>query len=586
MFNKKSKLYVFGLSAIMTGAMLAGCSTIEALPPTEEYDGAAIILDSDGNKIDVSNNTMKQIYDALVNEGDTNSEKILNNVLVLYSKSVFGDFLGEVKPAFDSKDESKVQAIADKYEIYHDDNGKGSTVKLEIIYRNFLYRIMNTFYGYVKNSTYQERSEFIEKKFYDAQTKASYSLGSVTDEQKEAMSDHKQVDGGYHINEKDEDLAYELDDYFVDLFGVYGKDKNNETANSYIELAILPDIYRDELVCEYLYRENYRTLGISYARKVNYIKLADNSAYPAATKNLVTSYAEKVIEKNKLDKYPFTILDAMVKGTVFDSSYEVNEEDAEFINSIYTDAGWTTFTDSDYAGIDASFKETIDSYSTTVYKESTFGGYVTNYLKIGSDTTDDTDVVSDFTNSGAYTPETGLAIKYRALLAQDDTTSGWYTSTGLSDAPSDVKNRIFNMGVADEVDSDHSTSNYVYYRNGEVDAEGNEIGEDHYLVIPKNVATGNKTPYVIGDSGNWYLFDVEEAVKSSKLSKTDTTNYYDVLKNEPHYAEYVARAIAGTLSSSDTYKKSSNQYFVKKMALVYHDQSVYDYFKKTFPDLF
>ncbi len=586
MFNKKSKLYVFGLSTLMAGAVLAGCSTIKAVPPTDQYDGAAIIVDENGDKVEVSNNTMKQIYDALVNEGDTNSEKVLNNVLLLYSKSVFGDFLGEVKPAFDSGDTSKIQAVADKYEIYHDDEGKGSTVKLEIIYRNFLRRIMDTFYGYVKNSTYQERNEFIEKKFYDAQTKASYSLGNVSDTQKEAMSEHKQIDGAFHVNELADNLSTSLDEFYVNLFGVYGTDKDGETTNSYIELAILPDIYRDELVCEYLYRENYRTLGISYARKVNYIKLADNSAYPAATKNLVTSYAEMVVEENKLDKYPFTVLDAMVKGTVFDSGYEVGEEDKAFIKSIYADAGWTEFTDSDYAGLAESYKATIDEYSTTVYKESTFGGYVTNYLKIGSDTTDDTDVVSDFTNSGAYTPETGLEIKYRALLAQDDTVNGWYTSTGLGDIPSDVKSRIFNMGVADEVDSDHSKSNYVYYRNGEVDDEGNEVGDDHYLLTPKNAATGNETPYVIGDSGNWYLFDVEEAVKSSKLSKSDTTNYYDVIKGQTHYAEYVARSIAATLSSSDTYKKSSNQYFVKKMALIYHDQSVYDYFKKTFPDLF
>lgn len=583
MFNKKSKLFVFGLTALVAGAMIAGCSTVKAVPPASEYNEAAILIDANGNKIDVTNNTMKQIYDALVNEGDTNSEKILNNVLVLYSKSVFGDFLGEVKPAMDSGDQARIQKIADDYEIYHDDEGKGSVAKLNIIYRNFVYRIMKVFYSYVTNSTYQERNQFIEKKFYDAQTKSSYSLGSIGETKKAKMSEHKQVDGAFHVDELATNPEKQLDAYFVDLFGVYGKDANGDTANSYIELSVLPDIYRDELVCEYLYRENYRTLGISYARKVNYIKLAANSAYPAATKDLVMSYAEKVIEANKLDKYPFTVLNSMAKGTIFDANSPITEEaDKDFIKEIYEYAGWTAFEASDFAGLDAKYKNIVDGYSTTVYKQSTFGGYVSDYLKIGNDTANDTDIVKDFTNSGAYTPETGLTIKYRSLLAQDDTTNGWYTSTGLSDIPSDIKNRIFNMGVANEVDDkDHKKNNYVWYRNG-----NGTTGKDHYLVTQKGAASGNKTPYVIGDSGNWYLFDVQEAVKSSKLAKTDTNNYYDVLKGEAFYADYVARSIAATLSSSDTYKKSSNQYFVKKMALVYHDQSVYDYFKKTFPDLF
>lgn len=573
MLNKKNKLFVFGLSALLAGSLMA-CSTVKAVPPSGDYDEKPILVDNNGNKIDVSNNTMKQIYDALVSEGDSNSEKVLNNVLVIYSKSVFGDFLKEVRPTMEGTDDAAKQALANKYEIYHDDAGNGSVAKLNVIYTNFMSRVMKTFYSYVTNSSYQERSQFIEKKFYDAQVKNNYSLGAPAND---AMSIHKQVDGSFHLDERDAS-SMQLSGYFSDIFATYGKDKNGDTESSYIELAVLPEIYRDELVINYLYQENYRTLGISYARKVNYIKLADNSAYPTATKNLVQAYANNVIEKNLIDKYPFTVLNDLAKGTV-----DVDIADDATITNIYDEAGWNKFSAADLA-------ELPGNYSTrTIYKESTLGGYISDYLKmLDTSYSNDSDIIKDFTNSGAYTPATGLAIKEQSLIATDNTVSGWYTSTGLSDIPSDTKNRIFNMGVANEVDvlnknatDGKSQGNYVYYRNGE-----GTTGKDHYLVTLKNAETGNQTPYLISDNGSWYLFDVQEAVKSSKLSKSDESNYYDVLKNESFYGDYVARAIAATLSSSDTYKKSSNQYFVKKMALVYHDQSVYDYFKKTFPDLF
>jgi hypothetical protein len=52
------------------------------------------------------------------------------------------------------------------------------------------------------------------------------------------------------------------------------------------------------------------------------------------------------------------------------------------------------------------------------------------------------------------------------------------------------------------------------------------------------------------------------------------------------YTEYIARKVAYTMSSSDTYKKSANKYYVDEMAVTYHDTSLYNYFKTTFPDLF
>jgi phage-related tail fiber protein len=54
----------------------------------------------------------------------------------------------------------------------------------------------------------------------------------------------------------------------------------------------------------------------------------------------------------------------------------------------------------------------------------------------------------------------------QALIALDKTTDGWYTSSGLSSLPSELKTRLFKIGVANEVDSGKTGElDYGYYVN-------------------------------------------------------------------------------------------------------------------------
>jgi hypothetical protein len=562
MLNKKNKILVGIIASLASLGMLSGCDSIVATPPADEYNQK--ILDNTAGDLNITNNTMKQIYDALVSEGDTNSEKILNNVLYIYSQSVFGDFF-ELKDAIDANDTTALQKIADNYSIYHDAEGVGQIKKVQNMYQDIFTRVKKVFYGYVTNSTYQVRSKFIEKKFYDAQTKANYELGS------EYYTDAKQVYGEFRLD--DSLTSTEIDGvYFKDLFNTY---------KNYIIINVLPDIYRDELVCQYLFTENYHILGNNYARKVDYIKLSANSVYPSAIKNLVLAYSRSVINTSSVDAsvYNLQFLDRLSKG-YFDFSVE-NAKVPGFetmVNSIYSEAGWTLFSASEISKLPTDYG--VDF--TKVAKESTLGGYVSSLIKIFDETyTNDSDLVKDFTNSGAYSIETGFRIKLQALEAVDNTKYGWYSS--ISDIPSDSSTRLFKIGVANEVDSDLKTGSdvskgkYGYYC-------GKDAYRSYYLT-PSTFEIGNDTPYAISDSGTFYIIKVNEAVKYSKLQSGSDT-YYDVIRNEPYLAEKIARQVASTLSSSDNYKKLSNKYFVEKMAVSYHDTTVFDYFKKTFPDLF
>lgn len=550
MSTKLKKLLLGASSLLLIGGALTGCDDIIATPTPDQYDEASI-LDVEG----VENNTMKQIYDALVKEGDGNSERVLRNILKLYSQSLFGDFW-EIKAAYDAGNQAKLTEIANKHSVYHDKEDKGSVTKLVNTLEDFMVAIKKVFHGYITNTSYQERSQFIESKFYDAQVKNNYNLGT------EYYEDAKPVLGSFRVLETP--TADELTPYYKNLFVTY---------KEYIDIAVLPDIYRDMLVSQYLFTVNYRSLGLSYARKIDVIKLAENTSYTDATKKLVSSYAKNVLENTSVNQsvYDFTFLDNLYKGV---PEVVAGYADQNLVSKIYSDAGWNAYNVAD--SIYTKFVADNGTYAgAKIYKESTFGGYIADYLKIYDNTVDDSSVVADFTNSGAYTAKTGLQIKKNDLLANDATSHGWYNQSGIgSTVPNDISKRLFKITVAQEVDnSDVKEGRYGYVRNG------------GYYMIPEKFETGTEYPYIINDGGTYYFVKVNEAVMSSKLNSTDA-NYYDTARNEACVAEHIARQIASLLASSDTYKNDSNKYWVEKMALIYHDTSIYEYFKKTFPSLF
>jgi hypothetical protein len=567
--SKKAKfLLTLGVAALTMGG-LASCGEVVATPTDDEY--YAKLLDNGDGSADIANNELKEIYDALVSEGDTNSSNVLNNILYLYSKSVFGDFW-DLKAAVESGD---VSAIAAAHDVYKDADGNPSGDKVEMIYRQILYKVKKVFYSYVTNSTYQVRSKFYEKKFYDAQVEANYDLddsaeGGYKEEPTQVRGETRILET---LDASEIDSANATSDasastsFFKNLFVTY---------KNYIDINVLPDIYRDMLVDQYLYTENFTTLANSYGRKVEMIRLEANSAYPTAVGDIVLAYSQNIVNADAsawdtatygdLSDYGLSFLDRLVKGY-----YDFEGTEAAAAEMIYEAADWTAFTAEEVANIPA-----IEGISdlTKIRKESTLGGYISDLIHIYDPTyIDDSSLVSDYTSSGSYTVTTGFSIKTRSLIATSNITYGWYTTSNkISNATDDISTRLFKIGVANEVGSDLSSSDgngrYVWERNG------------NYYLTPSSYESTNTAPFAISDSGTWYIVRVEEAVKFSKFQDTSDVHY------ETLEGEYIARCIADEMGSSDTYVNLSNRYWVNKMAIVYHDTSIYDYFKKTFPDLF
>ena len=531
MANKMKKLLVSILAT--STLMLASCDDVEAELLDEDKNSA--IINVDGT---ITNNKLSEIYDALVSAGNSNSEKLLNKLLEIYSKSLFGEFY-EMKEAVE--DASKMSAFLAAHSGFSGNHREDDVLAL---YNRYLDSIKESFWNFVNNSSYQERSVFLEKKFYRAQINELYDLADVAAFQETELDAMKTKD--------------DVEEYFTDFLVTY---------KDYIKRALLPDLYRTALTEQYLIEKNYGTLGRSYARKVSYIALPDLEK-EAATQKLVRAYCELVLA---------------------DANANEDYRDFRYLNALYngywdfTDAAWDTLAAEIYTK--AGF--TLNAV-TGAYDETAYGKLLTDYSEISEDR-NVKGTSHDFTNSNAYTKEVGLEIEKRQLKATSKVHEGWYTSSGLDGLPSSLKNRIFKMTVANEVDSkDVDQGNFGWY------VEGN------YYMVPEKYPSTEIYPYAIydKDSGTSYLVRIDEAVKAPKLvigdSETSAPQSYQYMvegQNAAHTRDYyyqrdITLNVASLLSSTDSYKKAAKQHYVEEMALKFHDQAVYDYFEATFPDLF
>ncbi len=557
----KKKIAGIALLACAGTTVLASCNDVEARPADDVYYQSILNLE------DIVHNQLKDIYDAVVTAGSSNSETVLNNILYNYAETMFGTFYGDsgLKEAYINDDESALQAIADTYSVY-----EGSVDLVRAYYEEIVYRIEEEFLTYVQDETYQTRSVFEEEEFYDDRIAEYYDLVDV------ASTDFniKLVDGSLRIDEGTDgydDSLVGADAYFGDILDRY---------EPYIEVSILPDIYRNLLTSQYLITQNYRSLGLSYARKIDVVALSDNSdsAYVNATRQLMDAYSTLVINAGlDTDLYGFEFLVSLYKGT-YEWSENLDTEADLLADAIYKAADWTKVDLSD------------DSLGNDFYyRESGLGDIYYDYEQLTDNRfSDDDDIRSDFTGDGAYSPEIGFQIKYQELVATSYTTHGWYTSTSIPDdtIPSDMQTRLFRMNVANEVDFNLDDDDETYLEDYEM-TYGWYKGGNYYL-IPANYENGDTNPYLVYEDGTWYIIKVEEAVKTAKLSETNSQSYNNMPKHDGdgEFLNSIALDVAYALSSNDTYTTSAQQYYVEQMCIFFHDDDVYDYFKDTFSGLF
>ena len=542
----QNKLKLFSaalLAATVVG--LASCDTIEV--SLKKEDAEAVLVNAGNDKL--TGNTVGDLYEEIVTAGSSNSEKVLNNLLYKLAQSYFGHFYDDDNGTGLYNTVTKgTQEQKKAYAEAHKEMFDGKVEKLEIFFNKLKESLDKSFYAFVKNTSYQKRGDFYEREFIQAQEKELYSFPEVVTYKQGLVVGYKTYEN--------------VQEYLQDDYITFYKD--------YIEHALLPDAYRKALVEQHLISQNYNTLGRSYARKVQYISLGNVEGFPDATEHLVKAYSRLILKASDDDIkaiHADVDVDEVRNLHFLNRLYQGYFEAGEVANkavadAIYAAAGYNQLIYTDEAGDPQT--------AVGVYEQTSYGILLKDYYKLTSSRWEEGST-TDFTGGSAYTKETGLKIKTNEIVASSKVTEGWYTNSGLSDLPSEIKSRLFKVNVANDLDADENrTPEFGVFYNG-----------DYYLT-PKVSSRDDDTPECISDtsSSNWYIIRVDEAVKGPKLQVGGESAYPEEKMGQ------IVQDVATLIADGDAYKKAARQYYVKKAALAYHDQAVYDYFKETFPDLF
>ena len=544
MANKLFKKGLLLLASTMVMG-LASCGEVDAELPKDIQEQKLVQIDAN-----LPGNEIQKIYESIVTSGDSNSERILNTLLFNYGESYFGAFYGEGGLLEVYEDNSKAEAFAQAHAAFSDGDEVVDFASMVVK------SLQKSFWDVRNNSSYAERGVFYERLFFRAEVKNLFTF------EEPAQFKEKLLLGT-------EDYR-DVDLYFSDFLNTY---------RPYIERNLIPNVYRKALIKDYLIKNQYGTLGRSYARKAAFIALPDLSTYPSATQNLVRSFCKICIEgENIADEFrDLSFLDRLYSGTV---KQEGDEWDLAV--QVYNDAGWTPGTYADVPETD--IKENL------VYTETTMGGIVKDFNELETDR-NKSGSSTDFTSSGSYVKEIGLQIKERDTLKGNKVNQGWYTSSSMSGLLSDIKDRLFKMSVAAQVDDPARIDGY---RGG---LSGDDFGwyiNGSFYMIPAKFERTEKYPYAIYDksSSTWYICRVDQAVRTSKLNTENEENYDNdevglgFGEDGSMTLNQVNWEVAELLADTDSYKNACNQAIVKELAMKYHDDTVYKYFEKTFPDLF
>lgn len=550
MTNKKKGLFLTLVAA--SAFILSSCNEVTALPKFYEDP---IILNDDGTKTDVYQNIMSLIYDALTSSSD-NPKKVLDEMMYVIAVDQFGSFAEVEELAAKDANAAEVRTFIDAHDnVYRDENDAAAD------------KVDNEFARLVH---FKDTMDYrIKEVFHDAATGGSYSKRSRFDEEKYAVSlvgDLYDIEGVFEdatVWHKDvlvtPDVEVEDIVYFVHI----------DRYQDYIERGVLPRLYREKLVEQFIYDNNYSSLGRTYAREVEYIKIVNNDAYPSAAKSLINAFVDKyILDVNAADEVDFEVLANAWRGI------DLSDDAVTLLETAFTGTS-VPVTDADVLAQLAG--------PSVYYPQTQFGSIAKDYLKITDDRfTNDTGIESDFTNSNAYTKQVGLTIKSDSLKLEDYTNDGWYVkSGGLSELPEAIRSRLFNINVANEVgsieaeDATHSYESGQYVRNlrGEfyltptTSEQGTDVRKDNFVIYDISSST-------------YYIIKVKEAVSTSKLSRL-SDNSYPTLERED-----IAKEVTHVLSAKDSYINNAYESYIKLYSVIYHDTTIYDYFKEQFPDLF
>ncbi len=488
--------------------------------------------DNDGNILnglvnELEKNVNSVVYDAL-RDGGNLTQRTLEDVMYLIAENRIGNY-EDLLISTDAEDQALVEKIQR--------------------------RVNEKIYNLVASGQYETRNLFSEERFAYFVEKQLYSLN---------REENDPWVTGYTFPAKNTEaiLSGTVLDEAIHL----------EYYDNYIKGDLIPRIYRELLAEEYLIQEDYSSLGRSYARKVNYVALKVSSEYPEAVKYLMDTFIDDyILNENVNTPADLELLARAWRGV--DTSE--GAEDRNFTFEI----GSPEFELLESAGLvgEGTFRnlygEILDRYEQIVPENP----LLTNKT-----------IESEFTGNGQYTPETGLAIKRNELIKRDFTTDGWHIKNGgLGSLPATIRDRVFNIGVANAIDRIDDESDIV--ASPETSDFLRKINNVSYLV-PQTSQQNDARNFLLYDANSttYYIVQILEAVNTTKMnaSESSTTNYDAIEGDNGEKRQLIAGEIAKILGAREASINASNLHWLQLADLKFHDQTIYDFFKETFPSLY
>ena len=627
--NISKKLFA-GVCALSAAFILAACDPISAVP-TNYND--PIVVNNDGSAVAGDDNKTGKIYDTVATD---RNNQIVSNLLEEVANGRFGSYK-DIKEA--NVDDTTRVAYADRFsKVFHqkddenDKHGKSANEvranRVKLFCEDIEARISEFFYNEITSGSYNDdEGRFDEKKLWMAHYYEFYDLNGSPD---------SPLFKTYFVTNK---LTKE--NAFTDEFLNTNFYSNSEEGKrGYIEEKVFPQILKDKLVEEYVYKNNRSALGRAYARKVNYIKVSyENDATPW---KMLKNFAEKYVVAGDKDSVKFEIITKAIKGFDDVGAFKAAEDDGilKLDDAAEGSEGKMAFDllkatldpegtkDDAYVVIEDSadhlahyklggvqllkagkyFKETklgalIDSFEKAIKAENS------GRFPIASEKAE----LDKFISSGkskAY----GLREKLISLAKEDYTTDGWFVKNGgLSELPSALRDRLFNINVANTLDDGSlkyeanitepvEVDGVMHYPMGayETDKNGKDVKRAPYMrningnkfVIPAKSQAYASNPYNYVyqdvDGKAFYIVLVEEAPSTPKLNLESSSSYSKIqeTKDVAFKTETIAREVAKVLGTKDSYIKDAYTEILKEYEFVFYETSLYEHFKSEYPDLF
>ena len=635
---RKNNVIKITAIALLSAFALTACDDDIIAKPTGYDDNSPVVNLPNGTE--VYNNTFTDIYDSI--RSGTLASDVLDELLYQYSVSVFGNYnkisaskisgnkFGDItlKQAVKSLAGNKADADAfikahsaywtknkaghrvnDAFEEVADDAAPSPSeyARLESKWETIEKRIAEKMYSAISGGSYSERNVFEEERYLRALavsiennvrslTGADFFKGVLTS----AVEDYdvfnvksKDIDGN-------EDYILHRENYQSNA-GLNDEEFIGQDA-TYIEDNLIPDIYRQLLVEQYILDESYDTLGRTSARHISVLSISKNANYSKGAINLMNTFVNSVIfDKDR--NYDISLDDFKVVSNAWIGTFM---DDANY-NAASAD-GKKTAWDLMNAAVPEYLQDSADSLSGKFFQGTAFGDMMEEMEKINANP-NLSENEGTYTGSNSYTAEVGKQIKKRELDLKDYTSTGWYVkSVGVATLPDSLKNQLFDINVANALNPNYDENNqqkdnfcveYTYdttkgWTTNELNEDGtirtdliNVVGKVKGQYFLRNTKRINGNPVesdlLFESDGTYYVVLVEDAIRSKNLDKK---NYVNASAEQLDKLEEYINEIVQLVANNDTYKTLSKKHWLEEMNIKYHDQVVYDYFKSNFPELF